>query len=156
MIHRRIRPGEKRPGTSLVEFAFVAPVFFLIFFGVFEYARFLFTIQLLNNAAREGARYAVVTVETETTAGVQTYVNGYMAGQGASQLVSYSSSSNITVYTANPTTGANTGTNWQNAAWGDGIGVSVSGTYQPILPGFLLLNSSITVSGTCVISCEAN
>ena len=152
----RSQQRNRRPAASLVEFAFVVPVMLLLLMGVFEYARYLFTLQLVNNAAREGARYAVVNITTDTTASVQTYVDNYLAGQGASQFVGYTPSSNITVYMADPVTGQNTGQSWQNAYWGNAIGVSITGTYQPIVPGLLSMTSSMTLTGTCVITVEAN
>jgi Flp pilus assembly protein TadG len=155
MSHSTRRKG-RRLAASVVEFAFVAPVFFLVLLGVLEYARFVFTLQLLNNSAREGARYALVNTTTVSTANVQSYVDTYMSGQGATQLVGYNTSTSISVYRADPTTGQNTGLAWQNATWGDAIGVSISGTYQPMLPGLLHLSSSLTVKGTCVMTCEAN
>src|SRR5262249_15157940 len=149
------RRGGQRPGTSVVEFAFVAPVFFLLLLGVFEYSRFLFAAQMLDNAAREGARYAVVNTTTETTTGVQNYVNQFLVGQGAGQLSGYSPSSNISVFKAD-SAGADSGVSWQNASWGDFIGVTVSGTYKPLTPGLLKMTGSITLKGTCVIAVEAN
>src|SRR5215212_9768522 len=47
-------------GQAMVEFALVAPVFFLLLFGIIEGGRFILYYQTLNNAAREGARYAIV------------------------------------------------------------------------------------------------
>jgi Flp pilus assembly protein TadG len=47
-------------GQALVEFALVAPVFFLILFAVIEGGRFILYYETLNNATREGARYAIV------------------------------------------------------------------------------------------------
>jgi len=44
----------------MVEFALVAPVFFLLLFAIIEGGRFIFYYQLLNNATREGARYAII------------------------------------------------------------------------------------------------
>jgi Flp pilus assembly protein TadG len=44
----------------LVEFAMVAPIFFLILFGIIEAGRFIFYYETLHNATREGARYAIV------------------------------------------------------------------------------------------------
>ena len=152
---------DRRRAASMVEFAAVAPLFFLLLFGFFEYARFLFTVQLVNNAAREGARYAVVNTTTvatpsAATLAVQTYVDNYLAGQGGSQYVGYTPAANISVYTADPITGQNTSIPWQNAGWGSGIGVSVSGNYQPIVPGLLFMMGSITLTGTCVMTVEAN
>lgn len=47
-------------GQSLVEFALVAPLFFTILFSIIEFGRAVYYVQMLNNAAREGARYAIV------------------------------------------------------------------------------------------------
>jgi Flp pilus assembly protein TadG len=38
----------------------VAPFFFLLLFSIIEFGRAIYFIQILNNAAREGARYAIV------------------------------------------------------------------------------------------------
>jgi len=45
---------------ALVEFAMVAPLFFVLLFAIMEGARFVFYNEMLNNATREGARYAIV------------------------------------------------------------------------------------------------
>jgi hypothetical protein len=47
-------------GQAMVEFALVAPIFFLLLFGVIEAGRFILYYQTLANATREGARYAIV------------------------------------------------------------------------------------------------
>jgi hypothetical protein len=47
-------------GQALVEFAIVVPVLFLLFLGIVETGRLVFYMHDLNNAAREGARYAIV------------------------------------------------------------------------------------------------
>jgi Flp pilus assembly protein TadG len=47
-------------GATLVEFALVAPMFFLVLFSIVEAARFVFYYEMLNNATRDGARYAIV------------------------------------------------------------------------------------------------
>lgn len=47
-------------GQALVEFALLAPVFFLVLFAIIEAGRFMFYYEILNNATREGARYAIV------------------------------------------------------------------------------------------------
>jgi len=77
MIVSQQRPT-RRPGTSMVEFVVVATVFLLFLMGVLEYARLMFTMQLINNAAREGARYAVIAVNTPTSAQVATRVCSYL------------------------------------------------------------------------------
>lgn len=50
----------KTKGQALAEFALVAPLFFLILLGIIEAGRFIFYYEVLNNATREGARYAIV------------------------------------------------------------------------------------------------
>jgi hypothetical protein len=55
----RVRRGRSR-GQTLVEFALVAPLFFLLLFSIIEFGRVVYYSQVLNNAAREGARYAIV------------------------------------------------------------------------------------------------
>ena len=58
---RRVRTGHVRSrGQALVEFALVAPFFFLLLFSIVEFGRAIYYVQILNNAAREGARYAIV------------------------------------------------------------------------------------------------
>lgn len=52
--------GEGSRGQALVEFAIVAPMLFLLILGTIEAGRFIFHYELVNNAAREGARYAIV------------------------------------------------------------------------------------------------
>lgn len=44
----------------MVEFALVAPFFFLLLMGIIEGGRFIFYYESLHNATREGARYAIV------------------------------------------------------------------------------------------------
>jgi hypothetical protein len=53
-------PRRRSAGQALAEFTLVAPIFFLLFFGIIEAGRFMFYYEVLNNATREGARYAIV------------------------------------------------------------------------------------------------
>lgn len=46
-------------GGSAVEFALVAPMFFLLFFAVFDFARLFYAEMTLQNAVRQAGRYAV-------------------------------------------------------------------------------------------------
>jgi Flp pilus assembly protein TadG len=48
-----------RSGQSLVEFALVAPLFFLLVFGITDFGRLFFTQETLQFALREAGRYAV-------------------------------------------------------------------------------------------------
>jgi Flp pilus assembly protein TadG len=70
-LHRPSRAGlcgPRRAGRAqaLAEFALVVPIFFLILFGIIDFGRYVYYTQILNNAAREGARYAIVHGELGT------------------------------------------------------------------------------------------
>ena len=47
-------------GQALTEFALVLPLLLMLVFGVFEFGRFILDYESLNNAVREGVRYAIV------------------------------------------------------------------------------------------------
>lgn len=65
-----------RRGAAAVEFAFVAPVFFLLVFGMIEFGRMVMVQQLLTNASREGARMGVL--DGSTTSSVTSAVTTYL------------------------------------------------------------------------------
>jgi len=54
------RKRRRARGQGLVEFALVVPVLILIFMGLFDVGRAVFAWNTLSNAAREGARVAIV------------------------------------------------------------------------------------------------
>jgi Flp pilus assembly protein TadG len=60
---RRNDKGQR--GTTMAEFAIIAGVFFMIIFGIIEFGRLLYTHNALTDAARRGARYAVLHHETD-------------------------------------------------------------------------------------------
>lgn len=58
---RRARRSDRRPrGQALVEFALVFPIALLILLAIFDAGRLVFVYNGLTNAAREGARLAIV------------------------------------------------------------------------------------------------
>jgi len=65
-----------RRGASAVEFAVVAPVFFLMIFGMIEFGRMVMVQQVITNASREGARLAVL--DGTSNADVKTAVSDYL------------------------------------------------------------------------------
>src|SRR5438045_2938233 len=97
----RLRPTT-RPGATLVETAVVISVTLLILFGIFEYCRFVMTKQLMENAAREGARFAVANTYSATTASVQDVTDQKLSA-GRGQLVGYVKANNIQVVAADAT-----------------------------------------------------
>src|SRR5688572_16558794 len=74
---------KNRRGAAVVEFAIVAPIFFLLIFGMIEFGRVVMVQQLLTNASREGARLGVLNDSTST--------------QVKDKVVSYLAATNITV-----------------------------------------------------------
>jgi Flp pilus assembly protein TadG len=66
MLATRLRKRQRR-GMTAVEGALVMSVFLLLLFGMFEYCRFLLVLHVTNNAARDGARYAVVNLDKPGT-----------------------------------------------------------------------------------------
>jgi hypothetical protein len=60
-----------------VEFAIVAPIFFLLVLGMIEYGRMVMVQQVITNASREGARRAVL--DGATTSDVTNTVTTYLS-----------------------------------------------------------------------------
>jgi Flp pilus assembly protein TadG len=151
---------------TVVETALVGSVCLLFLFGILEYGRFVMVQQVLQNAAREGARYAVVNTNDATTLDVQNRVDQMLAGQSV-QLGSYDKTTNIQVFKCDPVTlspldaSNNVVATWQqapftNAQFGTGIAVRITGTYTPVLPSFIYMGNTISLQATCVMYSEGN
>lgn len=74
-------------GVSAVEFALIAPLLFVLTFGIIEFAILLFDKAVVTNASREGARAAIVFNVDEdggyaplTKAYIQGVVTSYFDG----------------------------------------------------------------------------
>ena len=50
----------KQDGGSLIEFAIIAPILFVILFGIIEFGILLYDKAMITNASREGARAGIV------------------------------------------------------------------------------------------------
>jgi Flp pilus assembly protein TadG len=61
---RRRRHGQR--GQALVEFSLVIPIFLLVLISLFDLGRAVFAYNTLTNAAREGARMAIVNQDVPT------------------------------------------------------------------------------------------
>ena len=66
-ISRRNRARQRR-GATLVEFAVVSPIVFLLFFASFEFCRVAMIQHTADNAVYEGARVAMLPGGTATEA----------------------------------------------------------------------------------------
>jgi len=89
-------------GNALIETAFTVPIILLVAVGIFEFGRAYQTQQVLTNAAREGARVAVI--EGTTDADVRTRVRDYVTRGGLTTLTD----GQIVVQRTVPLTGSST------------------------------------------------
>jgi Flp pilus assembly protein TadG len=135
-----------RRGAHLVEAAIVMNIFLLMMFAIMEFAHFVMVKQLMDNAARDGARLAATGQGTVTTAQVQALVTTELVNQAPQNM-------NIQVFQANPTTGANVGA-WTNASLGQPIAVQITGQYKPMVALANLLPLPINVSSEAIIYSE--
>lgn len=148
------RQKDRREGATVVEMAFVLSICVLMMFGILEYGRYLFFMHVATNATAAGARYAAVhTGDGTTLSQVQSTVNNIMTGQQ-----SYVSSYTVNVFAAQ--TGVSppvaiAGANWNDAQFGSGICVQITGTYS-FAAASLLGISSLPISVSAVMSSEAN
>jgi Flp pilus assembly protein TadG len=135
-----------RRGASAVEAAIVMNVFLLFLFAIMEFGHFVMTKQLMDNAARDGARLAATGQGTVTTAQVQALVTQELVNQGPTNM-------NIQVFQANPTTGANIGA-WTNAGLGQAIAVQITGQYKPMVALANLLPLPVNVTSEAIVYSE--
>ena len=77
-MRRHLRKDER--GAALLETAITIPLILLVAVGIFEFGRAYQTWQVLTNAAREGARVAILSEKTD--ADVTTIVRNYMTSGG--------------------------------------------------------------------------
>jgi len=117
---RGIRRAVRDRGQAIVEFALLLPVLIVLFMGVIDIARAYNVLQVVTNAAREGARVAILPSSTSDT--VTTSVTTYLS---AASLTGCSS----------------TGANWGTAgSAGDSTTVTVSCTFDTLtgtlIPGW--------------------
>jgi Flp pilus assembly protein TadG len=147
MNRKRLRPAP-RTGAATVEFAVSALVFLMFVFAVCEYGRMTMAHHLVQNAAREGVRYAVVNTAYATEDQVKAVVKKKLAEQPFQGV-------NIKVYKINPSTGKNAGA-WTTAANGEFIAVEVDATFQPLLPTFGFLPTAVPLHSRAMMRCEAN
>jgi len=172
------RQARRRAGATTVEFAFVAILLFMLVFAIFEYGRYLFVYHMATNAARDAARFACVhtsggtmpgepaAITTANVVGVwQTGMfNGQQYGTGMCGMenqitgwtVNVFAVTDTNLYASPPDLTPGHGVAWTSAAFHQQIAVQVTGTYQPIVPSLIGLNSSVPFSVTVLMGSEAN
>jgi Flp pilus assembly protein TadG len=143
----------RRTAAALVETAAVVSVFMMVMFGVLEYCRFIFMRQIIDNAAREGARFAVVntndpTLDADTTAVIMTKMNNQDKQLQNFTITLGAADSNGNYYTPNQS--------MSTAPFGKYLAVTVSGNYTPITPAFLRMGKTIPITVKILMTSEAN
>jgi Flp pilus assembly protein TadG len=141
--HKLERPcrtcRRNRRGAALVEFAIVAPVFFLILFGIIEFGRAIMVQEILTNASREGARLAVLDSPNPTATQVTNTVNTYLANAGIT-------GATVTINPSEPT----------SAGYGQPVTVTVKIPFSSVswLPSPVFLGKTSQLTATTVMRRE--
>jgi Flp pilus assembly protein TadG len=85
-LARRGRVG--RRGAAAIEFALVLPILLLVLGGIVDYARVYLELQMMTNAASEGARMAIISTDPSVTdASVDGLVRSFFGSSGADPTV---------------------------------------------------------------------
>jgi hypothetical protein len=139
-LEKACRPCRRnRQGAAAVEFALVAPLFFVMVFGMIEFGRAIMVQQIITNAAREGARVAVLDSQTPTASQVTSTVTTYLQNAGIT-------GATVTINPTEPTT----------AGYGAPVTVAVRIPYSSVswLPAPWFLGGSINLSASTVMRRE--
>jgi len=148
-----------RRGATVVETAFVLMIALTLTLAIYDYGRYFMLSQLVNNAAREGARQAVANTNTQNTATIQNTVVQYLANQNFKDSSGNAfSASDVVVIQVNPATGAATSpdSNWYDAPFESAIMVQVNAKFTSLFPTFGFLPTTVNLQGTAVMLSEAN
>jgi hypothetical protein len=95
------RIAKEQKGASLVEFALILLAFLSLLFGVIEFGLVIYNQQVINNAAREGARAGIVVREPRLIGGVtynrttENEIRAIVRSYASSNLVTFGSDSLI-------------------------------------------------------------
>ncbi len=141
----RYQPStKKRAGAYVLELAFVLPFILLFLFAIIEFGRYLMTRNQIEYAVREAARVAAARTNDKTTADIRQVVLDHFQKFNTQLAPGYQ----VDVFKADPATANPLDANDQvvavgsapfnNAKFGQGIAVRVTGTYHTIFGGIVL------------------
>ena len=131
-------------GQALVEFAMCAVLLLALIFAVVEFGRMMLCYTTIGNAARIGARYAIVHgSDNPPTTSVETLVQGFLRAGTVSP-----SSTTISVTYPGEPNGTNSGCKYPGCR----VSVTVSYPYDPLLSYFQLGSINLTSSSQGVIT----
>jgi Flp pilus assembly protein TadG len=140
----------------VVEAALVLFVAFLFLFGIFEYSRLFMTLNVVENAARAGARHACVQFTANRSSGdlaaitqeIEDLTIDVMGGVDG-QLEGIQ----IEVLRLDPETGDDGGP-WNTARFSEPVAVRVTGNYRPAVR--LFMPETIPIRIQAFMASEAN
>jgi Flp pilus assembly protein TadG len=146
----RDRPGARRPGfgqrrrawadggSITVEFALTLPIVMSLLYGFVELSHYAYADIALADAARDGARYAMVRGATSASPATGTTITSYVKGR-----LTLLDPSQVTVTVSYE----------PNNSAGSVVDVQLSYPFTPFLPGFgyigaktLLTSSAMTIT----------
>ena len=137
---RRRRLGDDR-GASAVEFAIIAPLFFVLVFGIINFGVILGQQVALNHAVREGARAAVVESSGRSLQTEEAMANEV---RGNAQTIALTASE---VKVPNPS-------NCPTEGYGSDLVVSASYQSSFLVPGLIPGLSAPNLSAQASFRCE--
>jgi len=118
--------NKSQKGVAAVELAVILPFLLILLAGIIEFSLMLYNMQVLTNAAREGARVAVIPVRNATEEDIVNIVKNY----GEGKLIGFQNDNDIIV---------------SIVATGADLTVTASYNYSFFIPGlfdFLDINKS--------------
>ncbi len=126
-----------RRGVAAVEFALVAPLFFMMIFGMIEFGRMIMVQQVITNGSREGARVAVL--DGTSSADVTSTVNVYLESARVS-------GANVTIDPVDP----------GSAGYGEPVTVTVTIPFSQVswLPSPIFIDGETELTATTVMRRE--
>jgi hypothetical protein len=143
----RAANGRSR-GQAIAEFAIVIPLFLLLLVGLFDLGRAVFAYNTLTNAAREGARTAIVNQYQPTIV---------QRAKNATAIVELNDPSVIVnFYQTKPDGTPDTTKTCALVAVGCLAVVSFEATYQPITPivSNIIFKNGVTFTAKSILSVE--
>lgn len=139
---RRSQQVRKNPrsGAALVEMAIVLPIFLMVSLGIIEFGRGLMVANMVTNAAREGARMAVLDGSSNTQ--VQQAVVDFLTASTGVKAGDISVAITITPAAGNP----NPANQCSAAMARDLITIQVQIPFSKValIPGGYLANATLT------------
>ncbi len=109
-------------GTAFIEFALIAPIFFLVTFGIIDFGRMMWLNNTVEHAATEGARYAAVRGSNKPSPATETQVVSFV--QNRADGMALTTSEIAVTWTPNNNAGST-------------VTVQVTYNYEYIIAGFL-------------------